>query len=603
MSFGYNFQRLTSRQGLLEAIGIDELTFQEVMDFVPPPKAPDIAIDKPVEILDIPPFLRHDIPKRNRSRGYRTVWQPSRTLSAYKSLARKLDNYFRRTLPGYPDDAAYGYRAGRNIRENAHVHRGKRRLLSVDIESFFPSIGVKAVEALLLSTGLSPEIADLLARFVTIGGSLPLGLPTSPTISNAIAVPIDKALVGLAARFGSTYTRYSDDLSFSSDDTLPDIETIGEVLRKFGFRVAEAKTRTSEIGQSHYVTGLSVSDPLQPHVPRGKKRTLRQELYYATKFGLDDHFRHRGVNDSEIVQQEVNRLDGTVKFVAHHEPRLATSIKTQWRSALNESGMKTSFTPRGLRNAPFFLFVDEAEYRRDGRVTLALCITMTQHFDKVLDDTRQLFARVVDDLWLDGDVETLRARGLHFTDCTEDVRLAYVKELSRMPLEGFVAYAECTGPHAYEHTYLTLLSALIVRRLMAAESQYAHMYFEQNSKVSTAKVRHCVENALAGLKATNNRRPAAVLVDFIAKPHHALSPPDFLLGVLGRYLTSKAPAPGKPEGRDRLMFERLRDKYRLILDVPAGIEFSRRRPIAPWGGGSAIGAGQDGRHQNGASPR
>ncbi|MDX1000854.1 RNA-directed DNA polymerase [Sinorhizobium medicae] len=584
MGFGYNFRRLTSREALIEALGIDALLFQRVLDFVPPPptweKPPEP--ETPIVILDAPAFIRHDIPKKNRSRGYRTVWEPLLTKSVYKALARRLDNFFRFALKGYPHDCAFGYRAGRNIRENAFAHTGHRFLLSVDLKDFFPSISREAVFDMFRSVGVIEEVSDSLARFVTIAGALPLGLPTSPTISNAIAVPIDEALSRLAASTGSVYTRYSDDMSFSGNAALPDLSSIADVLAGFGFDIAKSKTRRSTVGQSHYVTGLSISDPVRPHVPKGKKRKLRQELYFANKFGLSEHLRHCGINDEDVVQQEVNRLDGMVKFTAHHEPRMSAGIKEQWRSILQDSGMKPSFAPRGLHHAPFFLFIDEAEYSRDGRKILALCIVVTQHIQKVVDETNQVLIRAINDLWMDGDVETLRTRGLHFTDATQDVRLAYVKELARMPFEAYVAYREYGGPDAYEEAYLSLLSAMITRRLMAAESQYAHVYFEQNSKVSTSKIKFCVESAMTELKASNNRRPAGASVEFIGKPNPALSPPDFLLGVLGQYLISKPVVPGRPEPRERLMFERVRDKYRLILDVPTRTEYSRRRPIVPW---------------------
>jgi hypothetical protein len=583
MGFAYDFRRITTRQALIEALGIDDGVFQFVLDFV----APRPAWEKPpghatkVEILDIPAFLRHDIPKKNPKRGHRTVWEPLLTKSVYKALARRLDNFFRFACVGYPHECAFGYRAGRNIRENASVHAGHKFLLSVDIKDFFPSISRNAVSALLQSMDVSEEVAGLLARFVTITDALPLGLPTSPVISNAIAVPIDEALSRLAAGCSAVYTRYSDDMSFSGNGELPELSAITDVLSAHGFDLADSKTRRSTRGQGHYVTGLSISDPVRPRVPKKKKRTLRQELYFANKFGLNEHFRHRGVNDSSLVQQEVNRLDGMVKFIAHHEPGMSASIKEQWRSILQASNMKPSFAPRGLHRAPFYLFVDEAEYKRDGKRILALCLVMTQHPDKIADETNQVLQRALSDLWADGDAEALRRRGLHFTDATQDLRLAYIKQLAKMPFEGYVAFCEYDSSAAYEDAYLSLLSAMVTRRLMAAESQHALFYFEQNSKVSTTKIKHRVEHALAQLKASNNRRPAAVSVQFIGKPSPVLSPPDFLLGVLGQYLSSK-PAGGQREPRERLFFERLRDKYRLILEVPSGREFSRRHPIIPW---------------------
>jgi len=185
-------------------------------------------------------------------------------------------------------------------------------------------------------------------------------------------------------------------------------------------------------------------------------------------------------------------------------------------------------------------------------------------------------------MYLDGDPAALRKRGLHFVDATEDLRIAYVRRLEGMRFEGYVAFADCDDPSRYEETYLRLLGAIIERRLKAAESQLASFYIEQNEKVSAHRVKGLIQDAFDRLKARDDRRPVDFAVQFVSKPHLGISAPDFLLAVLGRYLKSKAAKPGKPEPRDRLMFERLRDKYRLILDVTTWTEYSRRRPILPW---------------------
>ncbi|MCM2435848.1 reverse transcriptase family protein [Agrobacterium rosae] len=583
MRFGYDFRRIDSKQALTAALGIDDRIFNHVLDFVPPPPSwdrPSADADQ-VVVLEVPAFIRHDIPKKNLARGHRTVWEPLLTKSIYKALARRLENFFRLTSAGYPHDSAFGYRAGRNIRENAKKHSGNRFLLSVDIQDFFPSISRQVIVELFRSLGIAPDIADLLGRFMTIDGTLPLGLATSPSISNLIALPIDEALSQLAARSDATYSRYSDDMSFSSDGSLPEIADVQDILNAYGFNLASSKTRHSIRGQAHYVTGLSISDPQHPHVPRIKKRALRQELYYAKKYGVDDHFRHKGINDSTVIQQEVNRLDGMVKFVAHHEPRMGW-IKDYWRSILRENEMKPSFTPRRHARAPFLVIIDEAEFKRNGNRVLALCLVVTQHVEKVVDETSQVLKAALSDLWSDGNGELLRKRGLHFTDATQDLRLAYIRALAKMPFEGYVVFRDYDDPRGYEDAYLSLLRCVIRRRLMAAESQHAHLCFEQNSKVSSAKIKQVVDEAFAELKASNNRRPAGVTVEMIKKPSPVLSLPDFLLGVLGQYLSSKPLANASQEPRERLMFERLRDKYRLIYDLSNNIEYSRRRLIEPW---------------------
>ena len=117
---------------------------------------------------------------------------------------------------------------------------------------------------------------------------------------------------------------------------------------------------------------------------------------------------------------------------------------------------------------------------------------------------------------------------------------------------------------------------------MAAESQFVLFIIEKNDKISTQKVQAVIDRAFDKLKKTNNRRPAKIAVQFKSKPDLSISFPDFLLVVLGKYLRSAKAKAEAPIPRDRLLFERLRDKYRLILDADTATEFSRRRPIQPW---------------------
>jgi hypothetical protein len=583
--YPFDLRRVKSRAALLTALGIDDGSLEAVLAFDPPPRrvadAVEASPDK-IRVIDIPLFIRHDIPKRNRSQGYRTVWEPAFLKNEYKALGRRLDSFFRLCLEGYPHSCSYGYRPGRNIRENATVHAGHKFLLCMDVKSFFCSITTTRVKDLLLSLGVNPEVAELLSRFVTIGGELALGLPTSPTISNAIALPIDQELEQLAALSGASYSRYADDMSFSSNRALPNIDEVTRCIASHGFRIADAKTRMSKRGQAHYVTGLSISDDAQPHAPRKKKRILRQELYYASKFGLDEHFRHRGINDSRIIQMEVNRLDGLIKYVAHHEHRKASQLRSYWADILRDSNMKPSFAPKNQHREPFNIFVDEAEYLRDGRRVLALGMAVTQHATQVVTESREVLSAALEDLWEAGNVSAIEKRGLHFADATEDLRLAYVRRLAAMPFEGYVAYASYANSNEYEETYLRLLGALLPRRLKAAESKAADLYFEENSKVSQKSIKEAVQTVHNELRARSDRHPLVCGVGFVSKPHIATSVPDFLLGVLGKYLQSAPPSKGKPEPRERLVFERLRDKYRLILDLDSRTEYSRRNPLKPW---------------------
>lgn len=580
MAFHYDFRRVETRQGLLDIIGIDNDTFEAVLAFKPLNSTLPGATLGEIQIIQLPLFTKHSIPKRNKARGYRVVWEPLLVRSQYKALARRLDSFFRLCLPNYPHDCAFGYRVGRNIRENAKEHSGHTYLLKLDIENFFTTISQEVIFNSFMTLNLHSEISDLLSRFVTIDGVLPLGLPTSPVISNAIALPIDIELHRLAQQVGNvTYTRYADDLSFSGEGNLPTVEEIQKCVNASGFTLAHAKTHWSKIGRSHYVTGLSVSDAKQPHIPRAKKHTLRQELYYATKFGINEHAHRKGNAD---VQGEINRLDGLVKFVSHHEPRLSGKLKNQWREILLNSGMRPSFAPKNQHRLPFTIFVDEAEFDGEEGKFLAIGMSVSQHHGIIMSAGAEVLASERSDVWAAGDFEAVRKRGLHFTDATEDLKLKYISRLASMPFEGYVAFDRLGDSADYSTVYIRLLDALISRRLMAAESQMVGIYFEENSKISRELVKSCVERAYEALKVRNDRRPRAYGVEFVRKPNFGISIPDFLLGTLGKYLKSAPSAAGRPERRERLLFERLRDKYRVILDLKGRIEYSRRRPIAPW---------------------
>jgi hypothetical protein len=497
-------------------------------------------------------------------------------------LGRLLGSFFETAINDYPHPSAYGYLGGRNIRQNATAHLGRKFLLSTDVANFFPSISRDRIEKLFLDLELTPDVARPLSRFVTIGDVLPLGLPTSPVLSNALFLPADVDLQEMADRVGATYTRYSDDLSFSSDDDLPFLEDVAAVLSRNGFAIAADKSKLSTRGQAHYVTGLSITDPFGPHVPREAKRRLRAELYYAKKFGLSSHLQRLGAATPKAHQQNVNRLDGTVKFVAYHEPRLSARLKTHWADILIAAKAQPSYEPRRHNAPPFCICIDEAEFRSQEGALLALGLCVTQRQDDLLRAAAEVLDQWNSDLWSAGDRVAILNRGLHFNEAHEDLRIAFVRRMQSLPFEGYVSFGRLANTTDYEETYLRLFRSVIKRRLMAAESKLATFFIEENSKVAQVRIRELIQNTYDDLKTSNNRRPAGIAIHIRPKPDLGISYPDFLLGVFGKFLRSADPRPGAPVSRDRLQFERLRDKYRLILDADTGCEYSRRRPIQPW---------------------
>lgn len=509
MAFDYDLRRIKTKNQLLTYIGLEECLFDKALGISVTEyetRAAEYSSETKIGTLYHPLFLRHEIPKRNPKRGKRVVWEAgSHINNALKGLARRLTLFLGAVIPDFPHPQNCGYVRGRNIHENAQFHVGAKFLLKADIEDYFPSISFERVSNFFEDLGVNAGIARQLSNLLCIDGKLPLGLPTSPIIANAISHLMDFDLNSLAEKHGAVYSRYADDLTFSSDNTLPSDDDISKVVEHHGFVLAADKTRHSKRDQNHYVTGLSVSETDAPHAPRKMKRYLRQELYFSQKYGLDDHLDHLGLQDHYERQSYINRLDGHVKYIAFHEPHLASKIVPLWQDILEKSGEAPSFRPKNQHRMPFQFYVDETEFAIDGVKYLALGMSASQHQDHLDDTTKKLWEDYLANPWSDGDLEKICGKGMHFTDSTEDLRRAYLAALQPLPFNGYIVFGQLTSD--YQETYLTLLNSILKRRLMAAESRAAHFHFEQTSKVSKDAITKTVDAVWQELCRENNRRP------------------------------------------------------------------------------------------------
>lgn len=238
-------------------------------------------------------YVTFAIPKRGG--GERLIMAPK---SRLKAIQRRLLRLLVGKLP--VSEYAHGFRSGHSVLSNATPHVGKSVVLRMDIQEFFPSLHVGRVRGLLLALGYSYPVATTLAVLMTeaprqpvAAGDLryfapvgtracPQGAPTSPGISNALLVKMDRRLAGLARQRGFTYTRYADDLTFSGED-LAQVHAlrhlVARVVREEGFTINRAKTRVMRRGSRQSVTGVTVNDVLG--LSRRERRRLRAALHQA----------------------------------------------------------------------------------------------------------------------------------------------------------------------------------------------------------------------------------------------------------------------------------------------------------------------------------
>jgi hypothetical protein len=215
-------------------------------------------------------YRTYQLPKR--SGGKRTISVPDASLMR---LQRRLLVGAFEPIPLH--DAAHGFRRGRGILSNAAAHVGRQLVVNVDIKGFFPSTSHAAVLAACLKVdggNLSIRGAKLLADICCHRGALPTGAPTSPAIGNLVLRRADAAIATAAARFGITYTRYADDLTFSGDSECKRIlPFVSRVIHECGYELDERKTQLYRKGRQQLVTSLVVND--KANLPRSDRRRLR----------------------------------------------------------------------------------------------------------------------------------------------------------------------------------------------------------------------------------------------------------------------------------------------------------------------------------------
>jgi RNA-directed DNA polymerase len=212
-----------------------------------------------------PQYRSFYVPKKNG--GKRLIEDP---LPGLKKPLRRLNEYLQAVYHFRRSPAAYGFLISpieeyqpRNILSNARQHLGAGWLLNMDMEDFFHSIPQERIRDLFEGEifGFPRDLADLLAALCCYQGRLPMGAPTSPVLSNFCALGLDERLLAYAANRQWTYTRYADDMSFSSQSEIKweVVQNLASLVREYGFVVNPEKTKLfTPDGPPKEVTGLTL---------------------------------------------------------------------------------------------------------------------------------------------------------------------------------------------------------------------------------------------------------------------------------------------------------------------------------------------------------
>lgn len=287
----------------------------------------------------LPPtkYNHFEIPKR--SGGTRLISAPFPDLmNLQKRLSKLLQNCISQINEARHIKSAlsHGFRPKYSIITNAVIHRNKRYVFNIDLENFFGTINFGRVRGFFITNRnfkLHPKVATILAQIACHDNALPQGSPCSPVISNLIGHLLDVRLANLANQVGCSYSRYADDLTFSTNKrnfptkvAEPSVggshqwqvgQDLAAIITKAGFVVNNAKTRMQYHDSRQEVTGLVVNSKVNiraeyKHMARAMvNRLLTTGSFHWKKSSLD--------RSGNLVVTEsagtIEQLNGILSFI------------------------------------------------------------------------------------------------------------------------------------------------------------------------------------------------------------------------------------------------------------------------------------------------
>lgn len=243
-------------------------------------------------------------PIRKKSGGVRMISAPCDELKEVQKQILTRGLYMKKA-----HRCATGFIPKQSLLVNPRKHLKSKALLNIDLKNFFDTVPTSlilqqikyitedSIKAGLLTDKSSPNsISDCI--FVICTNSydrLPQGSPTSPHLANLSCYTLDIMLQKLAVEEGYKYTRYADDISFSTKDASKDLAVILpkiiNIINGRGLIVNYKKIRFYRAHKRMEVTGVVVNQKLG--IPKYKRRNFRAEVHNLVKSNkaITEHYK------------------------------------------------------------------------------------------------------------------------------------------------------------------------------------------------------------------------------------------------------------------------------------------------------------------------
>lgn len=265
-------------------------------------------------------YKHYQIDKRNG--GKRKISQPAKNLKIVQRIL--LNEFFKPKMKIH--SSATAYRTNRSISDNVRPHLDNGFLLKMDFTNFFPSIKATDFQNYLIKNKVIDKemkeelklVSNIFFMWFERNLVLSIGAPSSPLISNALMYEFDTQVSNLAEERGVAYTRYSDDLSFSTNakDVLfdfPDlIAGILNTIESPRITLNEDKTVFTSKKHNRHITGITISNDGKASLGRERKRELRSRVFSTSKV--------------QLAPKELAKLKGHLAFAHSVEPEFVEKL-------------------------------------------------------------------------------------------------------------------------------------------------------------------------------------------------------------------------------------------------------------------------------------
>lgn len=244
------------------------------------------------------------------------------------------------------DDVVFSYRKGVNVLNCVYPHRTSDFIFKTDINNFFSSFSREFIEIKLNQIFGDFIISDInlflpqIVDIVTYDNKLPIGVSTSPSLSNILFNDADRKIKSFANNNQYIYTRYADDIIISSNKTINKEITFNKLQEiinseSYSFILNEDKTKLLRKGNVRKIMGICILPDGHISVDRKLKNNIETKLYYISKL--------KNINSQEPELMEIKRyLSGMINYISTVDIGYINKLKRKYGSTIVEMFIRKS---------------------------------------------------------------------------------------------------------------------------------------------------------------------------------------------------------------------------------------------------------------------